>query len=74
MQPSLEELGVWEHGTFAYDHSMHVGERNFTLRVGIMTTIGDYPGPSMISRCALHGGIGCTPCGRNATFTQVEIT
>ena len=71
MQPWLEELKeVWEPGTIAYDHCMHVGEGPFTLRVGVMTTIGDYPGLGMISRRAHHGGIGCILCGRNVTCMQ----
>lgn len=71
MQPLLEELKeVWEPCTIAYDHCMHVGEGHFTLRVGVMTTIGDYLGLGMISRCAHHGGIGCILCGRNVTSKQ----
>lgn len=43
MQLFMEKLkDVWEHRNIGYDHSMLVGKRCFTLRVGVMTPIGDY--------------------------------
>lgn len=68
MQPLLEELkSVWDPGTTAYDHSMPIGHRRFTLRVGIITTIGDYPRLGMIFGCAHQGATRCILCESNVT-------
>lgn len=49
MQLLMDELReVWEPGVIAYDHSMLFAKRHFTSRVGLITTIADYPGVGLL--------------------------
>ena len=51
---------------------MHVGERQFTLRSGVITTIGDYHGLGTIFGCAHQGGVGCILCHENVTSRRLN--
>ena len=60
LRPLIDELKMlWNDGVVTYDASR---KQNFTMKVGLLWTISDFPAYGMLSGWSTHGRLACPYC------------